>query len=99
MAGEPLSVARRRGLMQIISFMLGIEWALLYNRHLLARRKLMIWVGVISLIVFTAISVCWASASYSTRKALDRQRELTRFESKVFPFSLVGRYVDNFRRP
>src|SRR5262245_56771343 len=35
--GESTSAVRQRGLMQIISFMLGIQWTVLYNRHLIAR--------------------------------------------------------------
>ena len=97
--GESTAAARRRGLMQIISFMLGIDWTVLYNRHLIARRKVLIQTAAFGLAVLAAISVSLAWALLSTRNALERQRELTNFESKVFPYSLVVGYVDNFLSP
>lgn len=98
-AGESKAAARRRGLMQIVSFMLGIEWTVLYNRHLIARRKILLQTTAISLIILTALSVSLAWALASTRKALVKERELTTFERKVFPYSLVVGYVDNFLSP
>ena len=78
--------------MQIISFMLGIEWTVLYNRDLIARRKVLLRTVSVGLAVLTAISV-------SLAWALWKQRELTTFERKVFPYSLVVGYVDNFLHP
>lgn len=98
-AGESKVAARRRGLMQIVSFMLGIEWTVLYNRHLIARRKVLLQATAISLIILIALSVSLAWALASTRKALVKERELTTFERRVFPYSLVVGYVDNFLSP
>ena len=89
---ESKATARRRGLMQIISFMLGIEWTVLYNRDLIARRKVLLRTASVGLAVLTAISV-------SLAWALWKERELTTFERKVFPYSLVVGYVDNFLSP
>ena len=97
--GESTAAARRRGLMQIISFMLGIDWTVLYNRHLIARRKVLVRTGVFGLAILAAISISLAWALLSTRKALEKERELTNFERKVFPYSLVVGYVDNFLSP
>lgn len=85
--------------MQIVSFMLGIEWTVLYNRHLIARRKILLQTTAISLIILTVLSVSLAWALASTRKALVKERELTTFERRVFPYSLVVGYVDNFLSP
>ena len=85
--------------MQIISFMLGIEWTVLYNRDLIARRKVLLRTAALGLVIFTALSVSLAWAWWSTTKALQRERELTTFERKVFPYSLVVGYVDNFLSP
>src|SRR5262245_16327233 len=90
--GESTSTVRWRGLMQIISFMLGIEWTVLYNRHLIARRKFLLRAASVGLAVLTAISM-------SLAWALWKERELTTFERKVFPYSLVVGYVDNFLSP
>lgn len=97
--GESTATVRRRGLMQIISFLLGIEWTVLYNRHLIARRKVLLQICVLGLATFAAISVSLVWALLSTKKALEKQRELTNFERKVFPYSLVVGYVDNFLSP
>jgi hypothetical protein len=98
-AGESIADARRRGLMQIISFMLGIEWTVLYNRDLITRRKVLLRTAALGLVIFTALSVSLAWAWWSTTKALQRERELTTFERKVFPYSVVVGYVDNFLSP
>ncbi len=49
--------------------------------------------------VLTALSVSLAWALVSTRKALRNERELANFERKIFPFSLVVGYVENFLSP
>jgi hypothetical protein len=81
-AGESDSDTRKRGLMQIVSFMLGVDWILLHNRHLIAQRKAARRAAVIGISVLAAImlSLAWA---------LWKQRELTTFERKVFPRSVV----------
>jgi hypothetical protein len=91
-AGESAGAARRRWLMQIISFMLGIEWNVLYNRHLIARRKVLLRTAAVVVLFLSAVS---ASLAW----ALNNQRELTVFERRVFPYSLVVGYVDNFLSP
>jgi len=90
--GESASTARWRGVIQIISFMLGVEWTVLYNRHLIARRRFLVRATSVGLAILTAISM-------SLAWALWKQRELTTFERKVFPYSLVVGYVDNFLSP
>lgn len=91
-AEENAPSARRRGLMQIISFMLGVDWILLHNRYLIERRRATRRAAIIGMSVLAAImlSLVWA---------LWKQRELTAFESKVFPRSLVIGYVGNFLSP
>jgi hypothetical protein len=91
-AGESDSDTRKRGLMQIVSFMLGVDWILLHNRHLIAQRKAARRAAVIGISVLAAImlSLAWA---------LWKQRELTTFERKVFPRSVVFGYVGNFLSP
>ena len=90
--GESTSTVRRIGLMQIISFMLGIEWTLLYNRDLIARRKVLLRTAILVVAILTAFCGSFALAWW-------KERELTRFERKVFPYSLVVGYVDNFLSP
>ena len=90
--GESRSDVRQRGFMQIASFMLGVEWTGLYNRYLIARRKALAWTATIGICVLAAISV-------SLTWALWKERELTKFESKVFPYSLVVGYTENFLIP
>jgi TIR domain len=90
--GESTSAVRRRGLMQIISFMLGIQWTVLYNRHLIARRKVLLRIASLVVVILTGLSV-------SLAWALWKESELTTFERRVFPYSLVVGYVDNFLSP
>ena len=90
--GESTATTRRRGLMQIISFLLGIEWTVLYNRHLIARRKVLLRTATIGFVILAALSL-------SLAWALWKERELTNFERKVFPYSVVVGYVDNFLSP
>ena len=90
--GEGRSSARQRGLTQIVSFMLGVEWTVLYNRYLIARRKVYRRTATISIAILAAIaaSLAWA---------LWKERELSKFEREVFPYSLVVAYTDNFLSP
>ncbi len=90
--GESVSAMRQRGLMQIVSFMIGIEWTVLYNRYLIHRRKVLLRAAIAGIAVLAAIAI-------SLSWALWKQRELTKFERKVFPYSLVLGYVDNFLSP
>lgn len=89
---ETPSAARKRGLFQIVSFMLGVEWIVLFNRYLIKRRKTVQRAVTISIAVLMAIviSLAWA---------LWKEQELTTFERKIFPYSLVVGYVDNFLSP
>jgi len=90
--GESRTDVRQRGLMQIASFMLGVEWTVLYNRYLIAARRALAWAATVGICTLAAISV-------SLLWALWKERELTKFEREVFPYSLVVGYVDNFLSP
>ena len=90
--GETRSTVRQRAFMQVVSFMLGIDWTVLYNRYLVARRRVLLRAAIVGLAILTAISL-------SLSWALWKERELTTFERKVFPYSLVVGYVENFLSP
>lgn len=90
--GESTSEARKRGLMQIASFMLGVDWPLLYNRFLIAQRRKARRLIVLGIMVSAVITgaLSWA---------LWKEYELTTFERRIFPRSLVFGYVGNFLSP
>lgn len=90
--GENVTSMKTRCLMQVISFLLGVEWTVLYNRYLIERRRALQRAALAGLAVLSAVVV-------SLSWALWKERELTTFERKVFPYSLVVGYVDNFLSP
>lgn len=59
---------------------------------LVARRKILLQICILGFAILTGIS---ASLAW----ALMKERELAIFERKVFPYSLVVGYVDNFLSP
>lgn len=89
---ESWNLTRQRAMMQIASFILDVDWTLLHNRYLIERRRMLIYLFASGLAILGAVAglLSWA---------LWKQRELTVFERKIFPYSIVVGYVDNFLSP
>lgn len=90
--GNPSTLERQIALMQIASFMLGIDWTILHNRYLIGRRKALAALSGTAVGILATITCLLAWAFW-------KQRELTVFERKIFPYSIVVGYVDNFLSP
>lgn len=97
--GESSSEARKRGLMQIASFMLGVDWPLLYNRFLILQRRKARRLVVLGVIISALIMAALSLALMKEQERLLAEQNLTTFERRIFPRSLVYGYVGNFLSP
>lgn len=79
----------------IAAFLLKVDFSLLYNRYRrYAKRKHNQKVALIVSILFMLLLVILFLFA-----ALNRQRELTKFEKDIFPLSIVFGYNNNFLKP
>lgn len=92
---SPKSEANKYCFYQIASYLLGVEFSVLYNRYeKYARRKKRkgeLRIGI--LLAFMAAIIVLQKISS------DRQKELIDFEKKVYPQSIVVGYEKNFLSP
>ena len=97
--GESRRFANIRTLNQVAAFILKLEWGLLFNRFLVEKRRMFIRLFSACACVLLGLvsSLVWALVS--SQRALADEHELLNFERKVFPYSLVVGYVDNFLSP
>lgn len=96
------SEANNYCLYQIISFILGLDFSLVYNRYenytkqkYKRTKRIQYIIIVCSLITILSL----ACTIYKNKQLINQTEELVKFERNVFPHSLVTGYINNFLSP
>lgn len=100
------SEANRYCFLQIVSYILKINFSEIYNRYEIEeqkkqkqKRKLWLYCSIILMGVVTLLSISFYKYYQASNKALIVQQELINFEKKVFPQAVVHGYERNFVTP
>ena len=88
--------------MQIVSYILGIDFSSIFNRYeqeerKIRRKKTRMLVYLIFVLILLVIGLC--AGILSQLKSIEKNRALIQFERDVFPQAVVYGYEENFLRP
>ena len=97
--GEAGHVGRKYCFYHIVEYLLKVDFDKLYNRYEAYKRRKQrikrLWFYFIAFLVVAAIANGW----HNENKRRIQEEARVEFEKAVFPFSLVGGYLNNFLIP
>lgn len=100
------SEANRYCFLQIVSYILKINFSEIYNRYEIEedkkqkqKRKLWLYCSIILMGVVTLLSISFYKYYQASNETLKAQQDLIDFEKKVFPQAVVHGYERNFVTP
>ncbi len=100
------SEANRYCFLQVISYILHINFSDIYNRYEIEeekkrKHKRKIWISISCTLMLVLCILCIAFYKYyeASNEALKKEQELINFEKKVFPQAVVHGYERNFVTP
>jgi len=100
------SEANRYCLLQVISYILKINFSEIYNRYEIEekkkqkqKRKLWVYCSIFLVLVVGALSMSFYKYYQESNEVLEQKQKLIEFEKKVFPQAVVHGYERNFVTP